>query len=135
MPQAQSQGRSPCCKSLLIAGTSYVHASHEQCPGERPNCAKCLQQRDVCEYDLEEGVTKQQSLSLRSDALQAELALVNEFVHKLRNSSDAYACGLLAQLRMGEEVSQLVRDQTLCLGRFVDSVNSYIRFLVLILKK
>lgn len=107
----------------------------KQCPGGRPSCVKCLQQGDICEYDLEEGVTKQQSLSSRIDALQAELALVNEFIHKLRHSSDAYACGLLAQLRMGEEVSQLVTDQTLCLYRCAKLMDLYIRFLALTLEK
>lgn len=124
MPQTKSEGSLSLMQDTDVCDIERGSSLIKQCSGGRPSCANCFRQRDVCEYDLEEGVTKQQSLSSQVNALQTELALVNQFVQRLRNSSDDHACGLLARLRMGEEVSCLTSDELLNTDRCVFSTKS-----------
>jgi hypothetical protein len=64
-------------------------------------------------YDSEEGTTRQQDPRNRLGSAQIELAKLKRFVHSLQNSSDADAAGLLARLRMGEDIAQLTNAEPL----------------------
>lgn len=64
-------------------------------------------------YDLEEGTTRLQALRNRLSSAENELAQMKRYVHNLQFSSDADAAGLLARLRMGEDIARLATAEPL----------------------
>lgn len=84
----------------------------QKCFGERPACATCVRKGDICEYDVEEGVTRQQDLRTRLDSIHKELAQIKGLIHSLQYDSDANAAELLARLRMGEDIGRLANAET-----------------------
>jgi hypothetical protein len=76
-------------------------------------------------YDSEKGTTRQQNLRNQLSSVQIELARLKRFVHSLRNSSDADAAGLLARLRMGEDLVQLANAEPLHWERYVRFTDVY----------
>jgi hypothetical protein len=81
-------------------------------------------------YDVEEGMSRLQNLRSRLSSTQIELARTKYFVHSLRYSSDADAIGLLARLRMGEDIARLESAEPLHSKWYVRSTNVYQSVLV-----
>ena len=71
-------------------------------------CARCQKDNIVCVFDVSDGMTKMQGLQQQLDQRNVDhdrlMILMNAFQH----GSDDLATFLLARLRIGESVEQLV---------------------------
>lgn len=76
-------------------------------------------------YDFEEGTTRQQDLRNQLSSTQIELAQLKRFIYSLQYSSDADAVGLLARLRVGEDIARLASAEPLHSEWYVRSTNVY----------
>ncbi|KAF2165368.1 hypothetical protein M409DRAFT_24218 [Zasmidium cellare ATCC 36951] len=79
-----------------------------KCSGERPACAACVRRDVDCSYEHEEGMTRQGSLKLKLDTVTSRAENLEYLFEQLRSRSDNEAALLLAVIRLGADVDQLV---------------------------
>lgn len=61
----------------------------------------------VCNYNVEEGMTRQEHIRSQLSDKTREIAQLKMVVHTMRDGTDEEATEILARLRVGESVEQL----------------------------
>ena len=81
-----------------------------QCDGKQPACGRCFKNNMECQYDVSGGqsVTKMQSLRKELDTQRRRLDDLEAVVQTMQYSSDSHAAYVLAQLRLGESIEDIV---------------------------
>lgn len=73
----------------------------------RPACERCISGHNVCNYDMEEGMTRQEYLRSQLSDQANEMAQLETILYAMRHGTDEEATEVLARLRLGESVAQL----------------------------
>lgn len=81
----------------------------KQCDGHRPSCARCAKKNVTCEYSVEPGTTRLQSLRRRNDALETELDLLLRLINYIRTRSDDEAQEAFRQLRASDDPLEVAK--------------------------
>ena len=79
-----------------------------RCSGDRPICNFCSQNNKRCTYIVAEGSTRTQDLK---DKLRKALAQIEDlqlFIEALRSKSNGISTELLARLRVGDSIKELL---------------------------
>lgn len=87
-----------------------ITSDFEQCTGERPHCAYCLKRRVECQYDVGAGASKRAELERKLQEATSKSIELGIMLHSLRSLSDQQSTMLLARLRMGEKVDEIVQS-------------------------
>ena len=109
----------------MVTTPEKADSFDQQCSGERPVCVACVRRVVLCMYDIDEGTTWLQDLRNQLSSAQTELERMKRSIHSLKCNSDADAAGLLARLRMGENIAQLASAESLHQKRHVHSTFIY----------
>lgn len=83
-----------------------------KCSGERPTCEACTARDLSCSWDSTDGLTRTADLKRRIQEAEERVATVNAFINILRHGTDRDATMLLARLRLGASVDDLVASLT-----------------------
>jgi hypothetical protein len=76
---------------------------YSQCDGIRPWCNLCRKKKLACEYDVAEGVSRNDRIKvMKRDSTTSELEDLKRIVTLLRSGTDDRAAAVLARLRLGE---------------------------------
>jgi hypothetical protein len=94
--------------NCLINSTSTL-INLRQCDGKRPICGRCEKHGAECTYDVaQEGMTRMQHLQQQLDIRNAEFTQLQNLFNAMRYASDQQATGLLARMRLGASVEELL---------------------------
>ncbi|KAK5168637.1 uncharacterized protein LTR77_005946 [Saxophila tyrrhenica] len=80
-----------------------------KCDGARPVCERCRKHGAECIYDVaQEGLTRMQNLQQQLEARTADHGRLQNLFSLLQNGTDQEATSLLARMRMGAGVDELL---------------------------
>ncbi|KAH0209428.1 hypothetical protein KCV03_g10310, partial [Aureobasidium melanogenum] len=79
-----------------------------KCNGGRPSCSACQTRGLSCAYDVVEGATRTEDLKKKVSSLSLRVRNLELFVNKLRYSTDNEASAILAQLRLGDTIEEIL---------------------------
>ena len=80
-----------------------------QCDGKRPICGRCEKHGAECQYDVaQEGVTRMQNLQQQLESKSGEHSKLMNLFNAFQHGSDYEATTLLARLRLGANVDDLL---------------------------
>ncbi|KAJ4985633.1 bZIP transcription factor [Stagonosporopsis vannaccii] len=81
-----------------------------KCDGSRPSCTRCNGLQLSCQYDVTQGVSRAERFRLRKQRQTSITHNLTLLVDALRSGSDLEATTVLARLRLGESVDEIVRS-------------------------
>lgn len=81
-----------------------------KCDGARPSCARCSELGEQCQFDVPEGVSRAGRMKLLKKESLSTAEEMERIIHALRTTPDDQATALLAQLRMGTRLDQILKD-------------------------
>ncbi|KAK3709951.1 hypothetical protein LTR37_010570 [Vermiconidia calcicola] len=80
-----------------------------KCDGKRPICGRCGKHGVECLYDVaEEGLTRMQNIQRQLESKTQEHGKLVNLFERLRHSTDNEAANILARLRLGACVDELI---------------------------
>ncbi|KAI4152037.1 MAG: hypothetical protein LQ340_003141 [Diploschistes diacapsis] len=123
--QAEDDSRvskNPRCGPKVTIACSTCRRRKIKCNGHRPSCSFCAKSDLLCTYSAAEGLTQNQSLRRDNARLQAAHDRLQSTVSRLQHSHahlalllealtsrpDCEAAGILARLRIGQSLPELV---------------------------
>lgn len=80
-----------------------------RCSGQRPRCRSCSNRELVCSWDISEGMSRMADLKQKLQKTTEEYNDLNILVDALRSGTDMDSTMLLARLRLGTSVEDLVK--------------------------
>jgi hypothetical protein len=96
---AQPQPRSACVE---------CRRRKQKCTGERPSCKFCAEKSQVCSYEVADGMTRSEDLKLKVREATERGDRLEELVGAMRHGTDQQSSELLARLRIGATVDDLL---------------------------
>ncbi|CAN9426368.1 unnamed protein product, partial [Alternaria alternata] len=81
-----------------------------KCNSARPTCSRCKTLDVDCQYDVEQGVTRAESFRIKKDRQITRTADLESLVNLLRSGCDVEASTVLARLRLGDRVDDIVQS-------------------------
>lgn len=99
--------------SCLPTAPSFTSGSdqHEQCDGERPVCHACRVRNLDCTYDVADNITSRRTALKQQNAeLHDTMGGMNALIDRLKVASDSDASKVLARIRVGENVDDIIRE-------------------------
>ena len=99
-------------------GESLKLMHSNQCEGQRPSCAKCVQAGESCVYEVPEDETRYTALKKSNKTLADDNSEMQQLLDSLRTRSEPEALAILHRMRTGADpysVLKLVRDGDLLL--------------------
>lgn len=81
-----------------------------RCTGQRPICDYCKSRDLDCVWDAEKGLTRLDSVKTRFETAQARLYRLEQLIHAMRTGTDDESTTLLARLRLGDTIEEIVLD-------------------------
>lgn len=81
-----------------------------KCSGERPNCRSCKCRGFTCSWEIADGVTRTADLKRQIEEATNRSEDLGTLVEELRSSTDQNATMLLAKLRLGASVKDLIHS-------------------------
>lgn len=108
--QKTSSGSSTPDKRANMTRAACAQCSRRKtkCSGERPTCSYCLGRGLACSWDIAEGMTRTSHLRQEIEVLQRSLETLQLLVNLLRTESDEAATTILARLRLGDIIEDIV---------------------------
>lgn len=82
-----------------------------KCSGGRPACLRCSDRGDICTYDTEEGMSRQQGLRTQLRRREDQITRMRIVFRVLQFESDAQAAELLFRLRSKCEVEKTINTK------------------------
>ncbi|KAF1353954.1 hypothetical protein BDV97DRAFT_128766 [Delphinella strobiligena] len=79
-----------------------------KCSGERPVCTYCRNRKIDCQYDVRVGISKRAELERKLNEATTRSCELGILLHALQSGSDEESTMLLARLRMGESLDNIV---------------------------
>ncbi|THW71935.1 hypothetical protein D6D19_06952 [Aureobasidium pullulans] len=101
-----SQSSAP--RKLTAVACVDCRKRKRKCNGERPSCSACQTRGLSCMYDVVEGATRTEDLKQKVVTLSSRVRNLELFINKLRYSTDNEASAILAQLRLGDTVDEIL---------------------------
>jgi hypothetical protein len=80
-----------------------------QCDGNKPSCGHCMKKGAICEYDVDPGVTRLETVRRKNDALQREVDQLRELFGYIRTCPEVEAKQVYRQLRTANGLQDLIR--------------------------
>lgn len=84
------------------------HQRKAKCSGERPTCRSCRDRYETCEWQVEEGVTRMEDLKRKLKEAIEQPKDLNRLIEAMRYGSDHESSMLLARLRIGHSIEDIV---------------------------
>ncbi|KAH8711893.1 hypothetical protein GQ44DRAFT_730955 [Phaeosphaeriaceae sp. PMI808] len=82
-----------------------------KCDGMRPQCTRCGELHQPCQYDVPEGVTRSERMKLlRRESVINRAEELEHVIRALRTGSDEQASAILARLRIGDQVHEVAKE-------------------------
>lgn len=81
-----------------------------RCSGQRPTCRFCSDRNFVCSWDISDGMTRTADLNQKLQEATRKHEDLNTLVDALRSGTDTESTMLLARLRLGTSVEDLVKS-------------------------
>lgn len=81
-----------------------------QCDTSRPVCLRCKTMDLTCQYDVGEGVGRAERFKVLKDRQAARTSNLERLVELLRSDCDVQASTVLARLRLGHRVEDIVQQ-------------------------
>ncbi|CAN9443880.1 unnamed protein product [Alternaria alternata] len=81
-----------------------------KCNSARSTCSRCKTLDVDCQYDVEQGVTRAESFRIKKDRQITRTADLESLVNLLRSGCDVEASTVLARLRLGDRVDDIVQS-------------------------
>jgi hypothetical protein len=79
-----------------------------QCDGNRPSCGHCMKKGAICEYDVDPGVTRLETMRRKNDFLQREVDQLRELFDYIRTCPEVEAKQVYRQLRTANGLQDLI---------------------------
>ncbi|KAH4855471.1 hypothetical protein HBH75_086550 [Parastagonospora nodorum] len=81
-----------------------------KCDGTRPRCMRCSEMDLACHFDVAEGVSRAERMRLlKRETLSGRAEEMERVIQALRTSSDDQASAILARLRIGNRLDEVVK--------------------------
>lgn len=95
-------------------GKTYFHndqayTNKEWCDSARPACSRCKTLAVDCQYDVGQGVTRVERFRVMKNRQVIRTANLESLVDLLRTGCDVEASTVLARLRLGDRVEDIVQ--------------------------
>ncbi|KAF1912013.1 hypothetical protein BDU57DRAFT_542619 [Ampelomyces quisqualis] len=86
-------------------------SSKVKCDGMRPRCTRCSELDLSCRFDVAEGVSRAERMKLlKRESMSGKAEEMERVIRALRTSSDDHASVILARLRIGDRLEDIVKD-------------------------
>ncbi|KAK4983665.1 hypothetical protein LTR50_007094 [Elasticomyces elasticus] len=95
-------------RALVNAACHPCRKRRSKCDGQRPVCAKCIQKRSTCEYDVRPDETRQEAVKRKNETLEQELSSFRELHHALASRPESEASVILKQIRSGDDIDTVL---------------------------
>lgn len=100
--RSQLQTKSAC---------SACQKRKQRCTGERPSCQTCASKGYTCTYDVADGKTRNEDLKFKIQEAEEREDKLTRLVSAMQNGTKEVSSSLLARLRMGESLEQLLSTE------------------------
>jgi hypothetical protein len=81
-----------------------------QCDGARPRCTRCQELDLPCRFDVAEGVSRAERMKLlKRESMSGRAEEMERVIKALRTGSDDQASAVLARLRIGDRLDDIVK--------------------------
>lgn len=87
----------------------HAYINKEQCDSARPACSRCKTLAVDCQYDVGQGVTRAERFRVMKNRQVTRTANLESLVDLLRTGCDVEASTVLARLRLGDRVEDIVQ--------------------------
>jgi hypothetical protein len=81
-----------------------------QCDGVRPRCTRCHELDLPCHFDVAEGVSRAERMKLlKRESMSGRAEEMGRVIKALRTGSDDQATAVLARLRIGDRLDDIIK--------------------------
>lgn len=109
VPESSELPKKTIRGTLTQSACQRCRGRKAKCDGVREVCGRCAKDGAVCVYDVpREGITRLQNLQEQLDAHKREHAKLSAIFRALQQASDFEATSLLARIRLGSMVDELL---------------------------
>ena len=84
----------------------------QQCTGDRPTCRFCADKGVECSYEVADGMTRSQDLKLKVREATERGDKLDQLVDAMRRGTDQQSSELLARLRVGATIDDLLDPES-----------------------
>lgn len=105
-PETQRRMRT----EVVISACSQCRKRKTKCSAERPVCSYCDRRGLDCSWDVLDGLTRLKDLKRKVQEAEMRLHQLRILVEAMRTGSDQVSTTLLARLRLGASVDELVQS-------------------------
>lgn len=84
----------------------------QRCTGERPACKTCADKGYTCSYDVADGKARSEDLKLKLQEATERIEDLTRLLSMMRHGNDQESTSLLARLRMGASMEELLNTET-----------------------
>jgi len=84
----------------------------QKCTGERPSCQTCGEKGMECSYEVADGMTRSEDLKFKVQEATERGNRLDQLVGAMRHGTDQQSSELLARLRIGATVDDLLDPET-----------------------
>lgn len=84
----------------------------QRCTGERPSCQTCASKGYTCTYDVADGKTRSEDLKFKIQEAEEREDKLLRLVGAMQHGTKEVSSSLLARLRMGASLEQLLQTET-----------------------
>jgi hypothetical protein len=82
-----------------------------QCDGARPRCTRCSELDLPCRFDVAEGVSRAERMKLlKRESMSGRAEEMERVIRALRTGSDDQASAILARLRIGDSLTDVLNE-------------------------
>lgn len=84
----------------------------QRCTGERPACKTCVDKGYTCSYDVADGKTRSEDLKFKIQEAEEREAKLMQLLSAMKHGTKEQSSSLLARLRMGASLEDLLETKT-----------------------
>lgn len=95
-----------------ISACTACRKKKQKCSGDRPTCQSCFERSLPCSYEVTEGMTRSADLKQKLYDVTEESRESNSLMAAMQNGTDEEASMLLARLRLGVPIHELLDPAT-----------------------
>jgi hypothetical protein len=106
----------------ILSACAECRRRKQKCTGDRPSCQFCAETGQVCSYEVAEGMTRSEDLKFKVREATERGDRLEQLVGAMRRETDQRSSELLARLRVGATLDDLLDAES----RF-DHFPEYIR--------
>lgn len=107
---AKAKGRGRVFVRPALSACGQCRRRKTRCSAQRPICSSCIARGLNCSWDVVDGLTRYEDLTLKVQEAEMRLNHLCVLVGALRTGSNQTSTMLLAKLRLGVSIEELVRS-------------------------